>query len=99
MLRYSLVIIIILGLTAFAILAYRLKFKYKKALLILLAVLTVCMIVFDTYLTGLPIVLYNSNSILGLKVGTIPIEDFGYLIVLVVLAPALFELFSNEKED
>lgn len=99
MLRYSILIIILLALVGLAIAAYRLKFKYNKALLVLMVVLVLCMIAFDTYLTSLPIVLYNSNSILGLRVGTIPVEDFGYLIVAVVLAPALFELFSNEKED
>ncbi len=99
MLRYSILIIILFALVGLAIAAYRLKFKYKKALLVLMVVLVLCMIVFDTYLTSLPIVLYNSNSILGLRVGTIPVEDFGYLIVAVVLAPALFELFSNEEKD
>lgn len=99
MLRYLLIIGIVFGLTGFAIVAYRLKFEHKRTLLIVFAILLMSMLVFDTYLTGLPIVLYNSNSILGLKLGTIPIEDFGYLIVVVVLAPALFEIFSDEKKD
>lgn len=99
MFRYSILIIILCALVGLTIAAYGLKYKYKRALLVLMTVLILCMIVFDTYLTSLPIVLYNSNSILGLRVGTIPIEDFGYLIVVVVLAPALFEFFRDEKED
>lgn len=98
MLRYSILIAILLALVGLVVAAYKLKFRYKKALLVLMAALVISMIVFDTYLTSLPIVLYNGNSILGLRVGSIPIEDFGYLIVVVVLIPALFELFSNEKD-
>ena len=40
---------------------------------------------------------YNNVSMLNLKLGSIPIEDFGYLVAVVILVPALFEKFDNEK--
>ncbi len=55
------------------------------------------MVVFDSYLTRIPIVMYNNVSMLNLKLGSIPIEDFGYLVAVVILVPALFEKFDNEK--
>ncbi len=49
-----------------------------------------CMLIFNTYLTALPIVRYNSERILGLRLGTIPVEDFAYLAVALVLTPSVY---------
>lgn len=67
----------------------------KRALRISGGLLLGCMIIFDSYLTALPIVRYNSERILGLRVGTIPIEDFAYLAVALVLAPSIYLLVKN----
>ncbi len=75
----------------------RLKWINTKILLLVFLILFVMMIIFNSYLTGLPIVMYNSNSILNIRVGSIPIEDFGYLISAVILIPALYEKFNSEK--
>ncbi len=56
------------------------------------------MLIFDTYLTALPIVEYNKNLVLGIRIGSIPIEDFGYLLVVVLLGPALLERFIQNEE-
>ena len=61
-----------------------------RALLISSGVLLGCMLVFNTYLTALPIVRYNSERILGLRLGTIPLEDFAYLAVALVLTPSIY---------
>ncbi|HMT39630.1 MAG TPA: lycopene cyclase domain-containing protein [Candidatus Saccharibacteria bacterium] len=74
----------------------RLKLINPKVLIALSLIMLVMMLIFNTYLTKLPIVIYNSNYISGLKIGTIPIEDFGYLIAVIILLPALYEKF-NEK--
>lgn len=58
----------------------------------------VLMIAFDSYLTSLIIVGYNEGSILNIKLGSIPIEDFGYLLVVILLVPALFNKFHHAKE-
>jgi lycopene cyclase domain-containing protein len=68
-----------------------------KVLLVLSIAMLVSMLLFDSYLTRLPIVMYNNVSILSIKLGSIPIEDFGYLVAVVILVPALFEKFDNEK--
>lgn len=68
-----------------------------KVLLVVGLILLIAMLVFDNYLTTLPIVMYNNSSILGYKVGNIPIEDFGYLIAAILLVPALFEYFKSNK--
>lgn len=68
-----------------------------KVLLMIGAILLIAMLIFDSYLTSLPIVMYNNKSILGIKIGTIPVEDFGYLVAVILLVPALFEYFKSNK--
>lgn len=52
-------------------------------------------VVFDNYLTGLPIVLYNKNSLWGIYIWRLPLEDLGYVIAVVLLIPVLFEYFTS----
>lgn len=70
----------------------------RRALALSGGVLFVCMVIFDTYLTALPIVRYNSERILGLRIGTIPIEDFAYLAVALVLAPSVFHFIKHRPD-
>ncbi|MEI8072851.1 MAG: lycopene cyclase domain-containing protein [Candidatus Saccharibacteria bacterium] len=67
-----------------------------KATLLCFLVIFITMILFDNYLTTIPIVMYNSNHILGVKLGSIPIEDFSYLIAAVIIVPVVYELMSDE---
>lgn len=78
-------------------LIFQIKYKHPKAVLLTAGVALIAMLVFNTYLTSLPIVVYNTSSILGVYVSSFPIEDFGYLIAVIMIVPALFEHFSNEK--
>ncbi len=75
----------------------RLKIVNTKALMAVSMIMFIMMLLFDTYLTSLPIVMYNSSLILSFRLGSIPIEDFGYLISVIILIPALYEHFINEK--
>lgn len=74
----------------------RLKIISPKIITILASTMFVMMLLFDTYLTSLPIVMYNNSLTMGIKIGSIPIEDFGYLVAVIILIPALYEKF-NEK--
>jgi len=76
----------------------RLKISNPKALIFVSIIMLIMMLLFDTYLTSVPIVMYNSSLILSLKVGSIPIEDFGYLVSVIILIPALYEHFVNEEQ-
>ena len=51
--------------------------------------------------TGLesPIVDYNSNEFLNIRIGTIPIEDAVYGYVMIIWNIFLFEKFSHEKKS
>ncbi len=59
----------------------------------LLAPLLVLTAIFDNILTSIPIVTYVTDSILGFRIGTSPIEDFAYTLAAVILIPALSRRF------
>lgn len=77
----------------------RVGWKNWRILLTLTAVMLLLMLIFDTYLTALPIVEYNKNLVLGVYIGSIPLEDISYLLVVVILVPSLFEYFNKDEES
>jgi lycopene cyclase domain-containing protein len=97
MFKYSLLILLCFVISFFIALIYKLKPKFTKANNYTILVALASMLIFDTYLTALPIVMYNVNLTLKLNIFTFPIEDIGYLIVATILLPLLFEKLSNEK--
>lgn len=63
------------------------------------ALLVGCMLLFNSYLTALPIVRYNSERILGWRLGTIPLEDFAYLAVALVLTPTIYTYLKSRPKN
>lgn len=60
------------------------RMVFQKKFQMFLGIFTIAMLLFDFYLTAWPVVLYNPALISGLRIGTIPIEDFlyGYAMIL-----------------
>lgn len=50
-------------------------------------------------LTQAPVVMYNPDEIFGLRVGTVPVDDFGYSFLLLLANISLFEWLQKEKAD
>ncbi|MCW3125275.1 MAG: rane protein [Bacteroidetes bacterium] len=49
------------------------------------------MAIVNGFLTALPVVIYNNDQNLGVRVGTIPIEDFIYCAILLLMNVSLYE--------
>jgi lycopene cyclase domain-containing protein len=49
------------------------------------------------YLTGRPIVLYDPDQILGIRIWTIPLEDFFYGFGLITITIILWEFFQRKE--
>jgi lycopene cyclase domain-containing protein len=63
-----------------------------------LAVLLVLTAVFDTVIVGTGIVAYDPARILGLRIGTAPVEDFAYPVAAALALPALWTLLGPRRE-
>lgn len=61
----------------------------------LLAIVAGLTFIFNGYLTARPVVLYDESYQLGIRLGTIPLEDFGYGMALILLNIILYEKFSE----
>ena len=62
-----------------------------------LAVLLVLTAVFDNVIVGSGIVAYDESRILGLRLGTAPVEDFAYAIAAALALPALWVLLGRRR--
>mgnify|MGYP001224293747 FL=1 len=60
------------------------------------AVMFVLIFIVNGYLTWRPIVLYNDNFYLGIRLFTIPIEDFFYGFALLTMNISLWEYFTRK---
>jgi len=76
--------------------AWILKSRYQcftsAFLLLPMLVLTAA---FDNLIIILGIVGYDTEKLFGLYVGTVPIEDFAYTVVAVLLVPAIWKVASR----
>lgn len=68
---------------------------------VVLAVTTIlATLIFNTYLTSRPVVTYYPTAISGWKIGTVPIEDFYYGLVLVLGVMYVYEqLIANRQKN
>ncbi|MBS1612855.1 MAG: lycopene cyclase domain-containing protein [Bacteroidetes bacterium] len=55
------------------------------------------MLVVNGLLTYLPVVVYNNTQNCGIRIGTIPIEDFAYALVLLGMNIAIYEKLRLRK--
>lgn len=70
----------------------------QKLFWVFWSVVTVLMVVVNGYLTWRPIVIYNEAKMLGVRLFTIPLEDFFFGFSLIGLNLIIWEYF-NRKEN
>jgi lycopene cyclase domain-containing protein len=68
----------------------------KRAFWIAMGVMFLFKLPSNGYLTGRPIVLYNPQEFLGIRLGTIPLEDFFYGFGLITITIVLWEHFVRK---
>jgi lycopene cyclase domain-containing protein len=95
--EYTGLVFIAIGLVAF--LDWKLKTNLFAQLRTVqyLAISTLMMLIFNGYLTWRPVVLYGEAYQLGIRIYTIPIEDFGYGYALILLCTILYEFFKRRQ--
>lgn len=90
------------GLTVASLFLILVIFLGKRCLQshwIMMMVLTLILTaICNAYLTWRPVVIYQENAISGLRLGTIPIEDFYYGLVLVLGVTYVYERIKYEPK-
>lgn len=56
-------------------------------------------VLFNSMLTGIPVVSYATWATVGLRIGTIPIEDFWYNFLLLWLSLVIYQRMTNTKSN
>ena len=80
--------------TVLAILKRRGLLVWNRSVLVTLCIMIVCTAIFDSLIITAGIVDYDTTKILGMYIGTAPIEDFMYALLAVVIVPALWKGFG-----
>lgn len=93
---YNFLFVIMVSFAAYLIPRFSI---YGSYLLLTWMIGLIPMFVVNGFLTSLPVVSYNSLEISGLRLYTIPVEDFFYYYVLLFLNVVLYEYLSHKKSS
>lgn len=86
-------------LLAFLVILFQfmLKVRWLNRFYISFLVVLVPFYIINGVLTALPVVMYNNAENLGLRLGTIPVEDHFYLMALLLMNIGFYEYFKDRK--
>lgn len=79
------------------VLVLRTRLVLNKKFWVFWVVMFILIFIINGYLTWRPIVLYGEGHYLGIRLFTIPIEDFLYGFSLLTLNISIWEFFSRRK--
>jgi lycopene cyclase domain-containing protein len=90
---YTFVVFLVSGLSLFLFAITKILFYYK--FLLAIAVSFLPFLIFNGILTYLPVVRYNSDHIIGIRIYSIPVEDFFYNFSMLGWYFFTFDIFSK----
>ncbi len=73
------------------LLILRTRILLMKRYWIFIGAIAIFFFLVNGILTALPVVVYSSHAIIGLRLVTIPIEDVGYMFTLVTASVSIYE--------
>ena len=88
----NLIFLVIAGIATWVI---KSRFRCFTTPIVLLPML-ILTAVFDNFIILAGIVDYDTTKLLGIYVGVVPIEDFAYTVVAVLLVPAIWKAVNKE---
>jgi lycopene cyclase domain-containing protein len=84
--------VLFIGGIIFLLAAWMLSTEWLEKFLLSYAISIIPMFFVNGMLTSLPVVIYNNSQNLGIRVGSIPVEDFLYSAILLVMNIGLYEI-------
>jgi lycopene cyclase domain-containing protein len=87
-------------LVAFLVILFQflLKVRWLNRFYVAFIVTLVPFYIINGILTSLPVVIYNNVQNMGIRLGTIPVEDHFYLMALLLMNIGLFEYFRKKSK-
>ena len=67
----------------------------QLSFLVSFAIVLIPFLIVNGFLTAIPVVLYNTEENLGIRIYTIPFEDIFYGMLLVMMDIAIYEKIRN----
>jgi lycopene cyclase domain-containing protein len=88
-------------LVAFLVILFQfiLKVRWLNNFYLAYLIALVPFYIINGILTSLPVVLYNNDQNMGMRLGTIPVEDHFYLMALLLMNIGLFEYFKSKAKS
>lgn len=96
-LTYTLVVLFFTALTAVLVLLLSPSLYASRAYWVYIGLGIILFLIFNSLLTAIPVVIYNSAVITNYYLGTIPLEDFFYNWSLLTLYAFTYDFFLNKK--
>lgn len=69
----------------------------RQAFWILIGIMAICQLTVNGYLTSRPVFLYGDRFVSGLRIGTIPIEDFIFAFAFISFVIILWEFYKCKE--
>jgi lycopene cyclase domain-containing protein len=95
--EYTGLVFIIISLAVFLDMYFKTDLVFQKRFYVYLVLIIFFTLIFNGYLTWRPVVLYGESYQLGLRIFTIPIEDFGYGFSLIFLVTVVYERIKRKS--
>jgi lycopene cyclase domain-containing protein len=96
-LEYTGLALIFSGLAVFADQILQTDLLLKRPFYLYLTLVIVFTVIFNGFLTARPVVLYGEEYQIGLRIFTIPVEDFAYGLSLIYLNTVVFERLKRGR--
>jgi lycopene cyclase domain-containing protein len=95
--EYTMIAVISVFVTIFADKASRIMILKRKDYYAFLLVVLFFKFLVNGYLTGKDVVRYNPQFFLGIRIGSIPLEDFLFGFSMVTMTIIFWERFKKER--
>jgi lycopene cyclase domain-containing protein len=96
-LLYTFWVLVLMG-TVLILITRFLKHEELDKFLLCYFICLIPMFIVNGLLTGLPVLIYNNAENCGLRLGTIPIEDFGYNMILLCMVIGGYKYLQGKFE-
>jgi lycopene cyclase domain-containing protein len=91
--------VLFIGGIVFLVMSLALSVQLLEKFIITYLISIIPMFLVNGVLTALPVVIYNNTQNIGVRIGTIPVEDFAYSAILLAMNIGLYEWYRARENS